>query len=50
MNIFKKSRGLKRQLYAGVKSLPVDGMSVADQLNAIREIVKIMIKEYRLLF
>ena len=45
--IQKRVGGLKRQLYAGVKSLPVDGMSVADQLNAIREIVKIMIKEYR---
>lgn len=43
----KRVGGLKRQLHAGVKSLPVDGMSVADQLIAIRDIVKIMIKEYR---
>jgi polyphosphate kinase len=43
----KRVGGLKRQFHAGVKSLPVDGMSVADQLNAIRDVVKVMIEDYR---
>ena len=46
----KRVGGLKRQLHAGVKSLPVDGMSVSDQLHAIRDTVKIMIKDYRSCF
>ena len=43
----KRVGGLKRQFHAGVKSLSVDGMSVADQLDAIREVVKEMIEDYR---
>lgn len=43
----KRVGGLKRQLMAGVKDLPVDGMSPADQLKAVREEVKKMIETYR---
>ncbi len=43
----KRVGGLKRQLMAGVKQLPVDGMSASDQLKAIREVVLNMIEEYR---
>jgi len=43
----KRVGGLKRQLHAGVKTLPVDGMSVTDQLKAIRVVVKKMIEDYR---
>ena len=39
----KRVGGLKRQLHASVKSLSVDGMSVANQLEAIRAVVKTMI-------
>lgn len=46
----KRVGGLKRQFHAGVKSLAVDGMSVSDQLNAIREVVHEMIEEYRSCF
>lgn len=43
----KRVGGLKRQLMAGVKKLPVDGMAASDQLKAIREEVQSMIEEYR---
>ena len=46
----KRVGGLKRQLMAGVKKLPVDGMSASDQLKAIREVVLNMIEEYRSCF
>lgn len=43
----KRVGGLKRQLMAGVKKLPVDGMSASDQLKDIRKEVQNMIEEYR---
>src|SRR5690554_1031 len=43
----KRVGGLKRQHHAGVKDLPVDGMTAADQLRAIRKEVKQMIEDYR---
>ena len=46
----KRVGGLKRQLHASVKSLSVDGMSVANQLEAIRAVVKTMIEDYRQCF
>ncbi len=46
----KRVGGLKRQLHAKVKTLPVDGMSVPDQLKEIREVVHRMIEEYRSCF
>lgn len=46
----KRIGGLKRQLHAGVKDLPVDGMTPADQMRAIRREVKKMIESYRSCF
>jgi polyphosphate kinase len=43
----KRVGGLKRQLHAGVRTLPVDGMSVTEQLAAIRKVVSKMIADYR---
>ena len=43
----KRVGGLKRQYHAGVNTLPVDGMSVSDQLKVIREVVSEMISTYR---
>ena len=43
----KRVGGLKRQLHAGIKSLSIDGMTVSDQLKAIRVEVHKMIEEYR---
>lgn len=43
----KRVGGLKRQYHAGVKTLPVDGMTVSQQLTAIREVVYTMIQNYR---
>ncbi len=43
----KRVGGLKRQQMAGVKSLSIDGMSVSDQLKAIRQEVLKMIETYR---
>ncbi len=46
----KRVGGLKRQYHAGVKSLSVDGMSVSDQLEEVRQVVKKMIEDYRTCF
>jgi len=46
----KRVGGLKRQYHANVKTLAVDGMSVSDQLQEIRKLVKVMIEEYRICF
>lgn len=46
----KRVGGLKRQLHAGVHSLSVDGLSVQEQLRAIRSRVTIMIDRYRSCF
>ncbi len=46
----KRVGGLKRQIHAGVKSLSVDGMSAHDQLEAVRQVVKKMIEDYRACF
>lgn len=43
----KRVGGLKRQYHAGVNTLPVDGMSVSEQLAEIRKVVSVMIKNYR---
>ena len=43
----KRVGGLKRQYHAGVKTLPVDGMSVKQQLSSIRDVVYQMIQDYR---
>ena len=46
----KRVGGLKRQFHAKVKTLSVDGMSVSDQLKAIREVMQVMIEDYRSCF
>jgi len=46
----KRVGGLKRQLHAGVHTLSVDGLSVQEQLKAIRGRVKVMIDRYRSCF
>lgn len=46
----KRVGGLKRQIHAGVKSLSVDGMTAHDQLEAVRQVVKKMIEDYRTCF
>ncbi|MEX0646232.1 MAG: polyphosphate kinase 1 [Balneolaceae bacterium] len=46
----KRVGGLKRQYYAGVSELTVDGQTPEDQLKAIRKNVKKMIREYRSCF
>lgn len=46
----KRVGGLKRQLHAGVHTLSVDGLSVQEQLKAIRDRVKVMIDRYRSCF
>ncbi|TNE74335.1 polyphosphate kinase 1 [bacterium] len=43
----KRVGGLKRQLYAGVQKLSVDGLTPRQQLRAIRQEVKKMISSYR---
>ncbi len=43
----KRVGGLKRQIEAGIRNLPVDGMTPQSQLTAIRDDVKKMIQTYR---
>lgn len=43
----KRVGGIKRQIEAGIRNLPVDGMTPPSQLTAIRDDVKKMIQSYR---
>lgn len=43
----KRVGGLKRQIEAGIRNLPVDGMTPQSEMTAIRDDVKKMIQTYR---